>query len=193
MKRTFMTVLLGIVLATVAITSVWAITRLVMVRSKRSDYKKAVIFSFDLNDGFLDAELTPGDSTSVSPSIYCNSTESMYGFMKLTMTLVGSGDPLYTYKVNDDWVLIEENELGNRTRKEFIYAYADDDGLIPLFPGDTTPTLTDSLKMRSMSIPDYAYIGDINVELIGATIQTEGESTDPLAAWAECKQYGVGL
>lgn len=95
-------------------------------------------------------------------------------------------EPLYTYDVNGDWMLVESGERGTGT---VVYAYAGAD-MTALQPGESTTALTNQMTMRSITNAEYAVIDDINITITGYAMGTEGMSTIPADAWSECKVIG---
>ena len=74
-----------------------------------TDLSKKQIFQFDLNTGASNGEVGPGDSFDISPVIFNDATEEMYVFVKIQMP-EWNESPLYTFKADDNWSLIESNE-----------------------------------------------------------------------------------
>lgn len=168
----------------------YAITNLFFTNSETSELSKKQIFRFDLDTGISSGEIGPGDSFAVSPVIYNDATEEMYVFLEIRMpeytdsSLPESGASLlYTYEVNEEWVLVES---GNGT---VVYAYGSAD-MTALQPGESTNALTTQMIMKSISNAEYAAIDDINITITGYAMGTEGMSTIPTDAWNECKTIG---
>ena len=59
------------------------------------------------------------------------------------------GAPLYTFDVDDQWILIES--AGGTA----VYAYGNPE-MIVLYPGESTTALTNQMVMRAISNADFA-------------------------------------
>ena len=160
----------------------YAMTQLFATRSVTSNLSKKTIFEIVLNEDLQSAQIAPGESFTVSPSVTNDATEDMYVFIKVEAPEYNT-DSLYTYIVDGSWTLVDDN-AGIK-----VYAYANGT-MLTLSPGDTTTTLTDQMTMRSITNAEYAAYTDINVTITGYAIGTDGVSTDPVTAWSECKEIG---
>ena len=160
----------------------YAITQLFTSKTATSNLTKKTIFEINLNDGLQAAQVGPGESFTVTPSITNDATEDMYVFIKVVMPEYGT-DGLYTYTVDSNWTIVENN-AGTK-----VYAYASG-SMTMLPPGDTTTALTNQMTMKNITNAEYSAYTDINVTITGYAIGTDGVSTDPATAWSECKVIG---
>ena len=160
-----------------------AVTQLFTSKTVTSNLTKKTIFEINLNDGLQAAQVGPGESFMISPSVTNDATEDMYVFIKAEAPDYNTGS-LYTYTVDESWTLVEDN-AGTK-----VYAYASDNTMITLSPGDTTTDLTSQMTMQSITNAEYAVYMDINVTITGYAIGTDGVSTDPAIAWSDCKVIG---
>ena len=161
----------------------YAVTQFFTSKTVTSNLTKKTVFEINLNDGLQAGQVGPGESFTVSPSVTNDATEDMYVFIKVEAPDY-IADCLYTYTVDENWTLVEDN-AGTK-----VYAYASDNAIITLSPGDTTTTLTEQMTMRSITNAEYAAYTDINVTITGYAIGTDGVSTDPATAWSDCKVIG---
>lgn len=171
----------GIFLATVIVA--YAITTLFFLRREELQvFSKKVSFQFELGIGASTGEVGPGDSISVNPVVTNSATEAMYVFVKIQIPEL-DGSPLYTFRADDDWVLVESADGTD------IFAYANPEMTV-LNPGESTTILTNQMTMRSISNAEYAAIDDINITIIGYAIGIEDVASNPADAWNECKTIG---
>ena len=182
MKRKILTLLISLCVVFTSVTVVYGVTSLFFTKSKTTELSKKVIFQFDLSLDATSAEIGPGDSFSVNPTITNGATEQMYVFVEIRMPNFDN-EWLYTYDVASEWIEVEN------TVNKLVYAYGTSDMQV-LEPGDNTTALTEQMTMRSVSNAEYASIDDINVTFTGYAIGTEEVSTNPIDAWNECKVIG---
>lgn len=160
----------------------YAVTNLFFTKSQTSDFSKKQIFQFDLDTGLSSGELGPGDSFSVSPVIFNDSTEEMYVFIQVDMPKTDNG-MLYSFAAADDWCFLSED--GGTV----VYAYGNSE-MTALQPGESTSALTEQMKMDEVSNAEYAAIDDINITITGYAIGTEDMSTNPIESWNQCMEIG---
>ena len=160
----------------------YAVTKLFFMKSQTSDFSKKQIFQFDLDTGLSSGEIAPGDSFSVSPVIFNDSTEEMYVFIQVDMPETGNG-MLYSFDADDDWCFLSED--GGTV----VYAYGNSE-MTALQPGESTSALTEQMKMNEVSNAEYAAIDDINITITGYAIGTENMSTNPIESWNQCMEIG---
>ena len=91
------------------------------------------------------------------------------------------GSPIYEYTVDDSWAQISDED-------SLVYGYGSSDEMSVLLPGDMTTPLTESLVMKNFTIPEYAYIDDINVTFHVYALGADGTSSNPDEVWAEIKE-----
>ncbi len=160
----------------------YAVTKLFFMKSQTSDFSKKQIFQFDLDTGLSSGEIAPGDSFSVSPVIFNDSTEEMYVFIQVDMPETGNG-MLYSFDTDDDWCFLSED--GGTV----VYAYGNSE-MTALQPGESTSALTEQMKMNEVSNAEYAALDDINITITGYAIGTENMSTNPIESWNQCMEIG---
>lgn len=167
--------------------TVFALTGLYRTTSQSLGLQKKTIFEFNLETSVTSdqLEIGPGESISVSPAVYNDATEDMYVFVEIQMPYIDEG-PLYDFVVDEQWQLIESKSVSSIYMKTYAYI-SDADNMCPLNPGDTTPSLTDSMQMKSITNAEYAIIDSIDVVITGYVIGTEDVSTNPREAWEICK------
>lgn len=165
----------------------FALTGLYRTTSQSLGLQKKTIFEFNLETSVTSdqLEIGPGESISVSPAVYNDATEDMYVFVEIQMPYIDEG-PLYDFVVDEQWQLIESKSVSSIYMKTYAYI-SDADNMCPLNPGDTTPSLTDSMQMKSITNAEYAIIDSIDVVITGYVIGTEDVSTNPREAWEICK------
>lgn len=62
--------------------------------------------------------------------------------------------------------------------------------MFALAPGDETIALTTGMTMLDIPLAEFAQYDDVNVQVIGYAIGTEGGGETMAAAWAVCKEIG---
>lgn len=166
--------------------AVYALANHFLMTSQKSNFTKKDIFEFNLSTELAGGEIGPNDSFEFAPKIYNDATEEMYVFISIEMPLV-SGNAIYSYEIdNQYWV-----EVGSEVEGEdgtFVYAYATEDGMVPLNPGEESIPLTQQMSMISMENYEYAQIDDINFTVTGYAISIEDLDPDPSSAWNICKE-----
>ncbi|MGN0906427.1 MAG: hypothetical protein ACI4NM_04705 [Bullifex sp.] len=151
-------------------------------RSEKTGYTKKVIYSFDFSTSFISTELGPGDTVTIRPYVKSESSVPICVFIKVEMPYI-AGAPLYTMNVSSEWMEVE-NSSGT-----IVYAYGNSE-MTPLEPGDSTTYLANAMRMRSISIADYAGLNDINATFTAYTMEFVQETTptDPSEAWTMMKE-----
>ena len=96
-----------------------------------------------MNVGIENTEVGPGDSFSIKPKIYNDSTVDMYVFIRIDMTRNEEG-PIYTYETNDVRKLVDSYD------GVAVYAYGDSEMYV-LTPGEATIPLFEMMTMKSIS------------------------------------------
>lgn len=71
-----------------------------------------------------------------------------------------------------------------------MYAYADEDGITTLAPGETTSALTTQITMKDISRAEFVHLENISMKITGYAIGTEGVGSSPQEAWEVCKSIG---
>ena len=169
-----------IVLLLVIIIGVAALTEFFTSASATSEFEKKTFFQIVFDAEFPSAEVGPGDGVAVSPVVTSDATEIMYVVIVVDMP-VFEGSPIYEYTVDDSWTQISDED-------SLVYGYGSSDEMTVLLPGDTTTPLTESLLMKNFTIPEYAYIDDINVTFNVYALGADGTSSNPDEVWAEIKE-----
>ena len=169
-----------IVLFLVVIIGVAALTEFFTSASATSEFEKKTFFQIVFDAEFPSAEVGPGDGVAVSPVVTSDATENMYVVIVVDMP-VFEGSPIYEYTVDDSWAQISDED-------SLVYGYGSSDEMTVLLPGDTTTPLTESLLMKNFTIPEYAYIDDINVTFNVYALGADGTSSNPDEVWAEIKE-----
>ena len=169
-----------IVLFLVVIIGVAALTEFFTSASATSEFEKKTFFQIVFNAEFPSAEVGPGDGVAVSPVVTSDATENMYVVIVVDMP-VFEGSPIYEYTVDGSWTQISDED-------SLVYGYGSSDEMTVLLPGDTTTPLTESLLMKNFTIPEYAYIDDINVTFNVYALGADGTSSNPDEVWAEIKE-----
>ena len=169
-----------IVLLLVVIIGVAALTEFFTSASATSEFEKKTFFQIVFDAEFPSAEVGPGDEVAVSPVVTSDATERMYVVIVVDMP-VFEGSPIYEYTVDDSWTQISDED-------SLVYGYGSSDEMTVLLPGDTTTPLTESLVMKNFTIPEYAYIDDINVTFNVYALGADGTSSNPDEVWAEIKE-----
>ena len=169
-----------IVLLLVVIIGVAALTEFFTSASATSEFEKKTFFQIVFDAEFPSAEVGPGDEVAVSPVVTSDATEIMYVVIVVDMP-VFEGSPIYEYTVDDSWTQISDED-------SLVYGYGSSDEMTVLLPGDTTTPLTESLLMKNFTIPEYAYIDDINVTFNVYALGADGTSSNPDEVWAEIKE-----
>lgn len=164
----------------VTTAAVYAITDKFLFKVQTSNIQKRDIFNFEFASDLNSMVVGPGNSFSVNPAIYNDATEEIYAFISLEMPLTADG-LLYTYEIDDSWQLVESGE------NILVYAYASNDEMTVLAPGDETSSLTSQMAMIDITNAEYAGIDDINFTITGYAIGTDGVDTNPIEAWEACK------
>ena len=183
MKKTRKVGIVILLLVAMSIAA-YAITSLFTSKSIKSKLTKKTIFEFNLEADIENTEIGPGDSFAVNPTVTNDGTEEMYAFVKID-SAEANGSMIYAINNADDWDVVEE------TSDSVVYAYTDGNGeMYRLAPGEVTTNVTDEITMKDISNAEYAAIDDINVEITGCVIGTEGVSSSPETAWKECKEVG---
>lgn len=166
--------------------AVYALANHFLMTSQKSNFTKKDIFEFNLSTKLAGGEIGPNSSFEFAPKIYNDATEEMYVFISIEMPLV-SGNAIYSYEIdNQYWV-----EVGSEVEGEdgtFVYAYATEDGMVSLNPGEESIPLTQQMSMISMENYEYAQIDDINFTVTGYAISIEDLDPDPSSAWNICKE-----
>lgn len=166
--------------------AVYALANHFLMTSQKSNFTKKDIFEFNLSTELAGGEIGPNDSFEFAPKIYNDATEEMYVFISIEMPLV-SGNAIYSYEIdNQYWVKVESEVEGEDGT--FVYAYASEDGMVPLNPGEESIPLTQQMSMISMENYEYAQIDDINFTVTGYAISIEDLDQNPLSAWDICKE-----
>lgn len=161
---------LGAALVTYALTSFFTKKDFFLTPQKKP------IFEIVVSGGEQPGSIGPGDSFPTSPTVYNDATEEMYVFMKVEMPVV-SDEPLYSFTKGAEWVEVDDG----------VYAYAENDVMTTLGPGEKTPALTSAMKMRDISRAEYSALSDLSIKITGYAIGTEDASTVPADAWNVCK------
>ena len=169
-----------IVLFLVVIIGVAALTEFFTSASATSECEKKTFFQIVFDAEFPSSEVGPGDEVAVSPVVTSDATERMYVVIVVDMP-VFEGSPIYEYTVDDSWTQISDED-------SLVYGYGSSDEMTVLLPGDTTTPLTESLLMKNFTIPEYAYIDDINVTFNVYALGADGTSSNPDEVWAEIKE-----
>ena len=169
-----------IVLLLVIIIGVAALTEFFTSASFTSELEKKTFFQIVFDAEFPSSEVGPGDEVAVSPVVTSDATENMYVIIVVDMP-VFEGSPIYEYTVDDSWAQISDED-------SLVYGYGSSDEMTVLLPGDTTTPLTESLVMKNFTIPEYAYIDDINVTFNVYALGADGTSSNPDEVWAEIKE-----
>ena len=169
-----------IVLFLVVIIGVAALTEFFTSASATSEFEKKTFFQIVFDAEFPSSEVGPGDEVAVSPVVTSDATENMYVVIVVDMP-VFEGSPIYEYTVDDSWTQISDED-------SLVYGYGSSDEMTVLLPGDTTTPLTESLLMKNFTIPEYAYIDDINVTFNVYALGADGTSSNPDEVWAEIKE-----
>ena len=169
-----------IVLLLVVIIGVAALTEFFTSASATSEFEKKTFFQIVFDAEFPSSEVGPGDEVAVSPVVTSDATERMYVVIVVDMP-VFEGSPIYEYTVDDSWTQISDED-------SLVYGYGSSDEMTVLLPGDTTTPLTESLVMKNFTIPEYAYIDDINVTFNVYALGADGTSSNPDEVWAEIKE-----
>lgn len=169
-----------IVLFLVVIIGVAALTEFFTSASATSEFEKKTFFQIVFDAEFPSAEVGPGDGVAVSPVVTSDATENMYVVIVVDMP-VFEGSPIYEYTVDGSWTQISDED-------SLVYGYGSSDEMTVLLPGDTTTPLTESLLMKNFTIPEYAYIDDINVTFNVYALGADGTSSNPDEVWAEIKE-----
>lgn len=182
MKKKISTVgIIAVILAATVVVA-YAISSLYYTQTSRTQYTKKVIFQFDMDIGMSTGEIGPGDTIPINPIVTNSATEEMYLFMKIQMP-EWDGAPLYTFDVDDQWILIES--AGDTA----VYAYGNPE-MIVLYPGESTTALTNQMVMRAISNAEFASIDDLNITFTSYAIGIEDIPSDPVNAWNICKEIG---
>ena len=168
-----------IVLFLVVIIGVAALTEFFTSASATSEFEKKTFFQIVFDAEFPSSEVGPGDEVAVSPVVTSDATENMYVVIVVDMP-VFEGSPIYEYTVDGSWTQISDED-------SLVYGYGSSDEMTVLLPGDTTTPLTESLLMKNFTIPEYAYIDDINVTFNVYALGADGTSSNPDEVWAEIK------
>ena len=169
-----------IVLFLVVIIGVAALTEFFTSASFTSELEKKTFFQIVFDAEFPSAEVGPGDGVAVSPVVTSDATENMYVVIVVDMP-VFEGSPIYEYTVDGSWTQISDED-------SLVYGYGSSDEMSVLLPGDMTTPLTESLVMKNFTIPEYAYIDDINVTFNVYALGADGTSSNPDEVWAEIKE-----
>ena len=169
-----------IVLLLVIIIGVAALTEFFTSASATSEFEKKTFFQIVFDAEFPSSEVGPGDEVAVSPVVTSDATENMYVVIVVDMP-VFEGSPIYEYTVDGSWTQISDED-------SLVYGYGSSDEMTVLLPGDTTTPLTESLLMKNFTIPEYAYIDDINVTFNVYALGADGTSSNPDEVWAEIKE-----
>ena len=169
-----------IVLFLVVIIGVAALTEFFTSASATSEFEKKTFFQIVFDAEFPSSEVGPGDEVAVSPVVTSDATENMYVVIVVDMP-VFEGSPIYEYTVDGSWTQISDED-------SLVYGYGSSDEMTVLLPGDTTTPLTESLLMKNFTIPEYAYIDDINVTFNVYALGADGTSSNPDEVWAEIKE-----
>ena len=169
-----------IVLLLVVIIGVAALTEFFTSASATSEFEKKTFFQIVFDAEFPSSEVGPGDEVAVSPVVTSDATENMYVVIVVDMP-VFEGSPIYEYTVDGSWTQISDED-------SLVYGYGSSDEMTVLLPGDTTTPLTESLLMKNFTIPEYAYIDDINVTFNVYALGADGTSSNPDEVWAEIKE-----
>lgn len=169
-----------IVLFLVVIIGVAALTEFFTSASATSEFEKKTFFQIVFDAEFPSAEVGPGDGVAVSPVVTSDATENMYVVIVVDMP-VFEDSPIYEYTVDGSWTQISDED-------SLVYGYGSSDEMTVLLPGDTTTPLTESLLMKNFTIPEYAYIDDINVTFNVYALGADGTSSNPDEVWAEIKE-----
>lgn len=160
----------------------YAITTLFFSKSVTSELSKKTVFQFDLTTAMTATEIGPGDSFDVKPVVYNDATEEMYVFIQVDMPETANGT-LYSFDADADWCLVSEDS------GTVVYAYGNSEMTV-MSPGDSTSAMTSQMTMQSISNAEYAAVDDINITITGYAIGIEDVSTNPTAAWEQCKLIG---
>ena len=170
-----------IVMAFIATTAaVYAITDKFLVKVQTSNLYKKDIFDFKLASDLNSMEVGPRDSFTLNPTIYNDATEEIYAFISLEMPRTADVF-LYEYEVDEAWQEVEASE------NVIVYAYARNNEMTALAPGEETDPLTSQMAMINITNAEYASIDDINFTITGYAIGTDDVDTVPIEAWKVCK------
>ena len=171
------------ILIGIGVTS-YAASQLFKRISQTSSFSKKTIFTFNLSTSLTDGEeVGPGDFIAVTPEVYNDGTENMYVFIVIDQPSV-KNESLYFYSVLDGWSLVSE------TAEEQIFAYAIDNAMTAVVPGETTVPLFEGMTMKSISNMEYTQIDDINFTITAYALGIEGISDEVNEAWGACKSTG---
>lgn len=151
-------------------------------KSLSTDYTKKVIFDFDFTSSFISAELGPGDIVTIRPYVTSESSVPICVFIKVDMPYVDGG-PLYDMNISSDWSLVEQSA------GYLAYAYVDGGEIYNLSPEESTNPLATTMKMKSISVSEFALIESINCTFTAYTMEiTENTPSNPSDAWLFLKE-----
>ena len=151
-------------------------------------------------DPSLGGELVPGYEIPKDPQVLNDGINDAYVFVttevpyqKVTTTdengnkLQPTDTKLFSYNVGEEWVEVGEPTINTESSTvQHVYAYAKNNKLTTLEPGETTEPLFDNIKFEDIVSDEGLEEIDLNVGVSAYGIQTKninGGKTDPDSVW----------
>lgn len=104
----------------------------------------------------------------------------------MTVPKVSDGGAAYDYSVNDNWVVVQSDDSGDRI--EIVYAYVDGGALATVYPDGATDELCEGFTLKSgITGGEYYAMDSIAIDLDGYLVDAE-EGDDPDAVWNKLGQ-----
>ena len=156
---------------------VYAAISILLTQTFTSDLTKGDLFEMDLKQDEVTGEVTPGTSITVGPVIENKGTKDALAYIRVTVPGYGSSStPAYSYEVDSDWVLVEDN--GN----EKVYGYS-----MVLGPQEETSVLTEELTMVNMDTSEFIGMGSVDFSFTGFLADCDVYGRNVEDGWGEIR------
>ena len=128
------------------------------------------------------ADMKPGDSLSINPTLTNDGSVYMYMFMRVEMPMYDTSG-LFEINNGDDWELIK-GEIDPNDPSQWIEVYRYNQTLPP---DQTTIALADKMTLKKISNYEFANMPDLEVAMTGYGCAVSEATED--TAWGEIENY----